>query len=95
MNVLHDAAGQRFVAADDPRVELTYARGSDGALHYHHTFVPPELRGAGRAAALTEHALRYARDHGLKVVPSCPYVASYIRRHPEYRDLVAGGGSSS
>ena len=30
-----------------------------------------------------------ARSRGLRVVPTCPYVASYIRKHPEYADLVA------
>jgi hypothetical protein len=38
---------------------------------------------------LTEHALRYARQRGYKVVPSCPFVAVYIERHPEYRDVLA------
>jgi predicted GNAT family acetyltransferase len=38
---------------------------------------------------LTAHALHYARDHGYAVVPSCPFVAVYIARHPEFRDLTA------
>ena len=37
---------------------------------------------------MTAHALRYARDRGYTVVPSCPFVAAYIARHPEYRDLL-------
>jgi predicted GNAT family acetyltransferase len=34
-------------------------------------------------------ALDDIRSRGLKVVPLCPFVAAYIRRHPEYEDLVA------
>jgi uncharacterized protein len=29
-----------------------------------------------------------ARSRGLKVVPRCSFVAGYLRRHPEYQDLV-------
>ncbi len=57
-------------------------------LDFHHTFVPPAARGGGIASQLTEHALRYARTGGFRVVPSCPFVAAYIGRHPEFRDLL-------
>jgi uncharacterized protein len=33
-------------------------------------------------------ALDDMRARGLKVAPVCPFVAAYIRRHPEYADLV-------
>jgi uncharacterized protein len=33
-------------------------------------------------------ALDDIRSRGLQVVPLCPFVAAYIRRHPEYEDLV-------
>lgn len=53
-----------------------------------HTEVPPALEGHGIAGKLTRFALEDARARGLEVVPACSYVASYIRRHPEYLDLV-------
>jgi hypothetical protein len=34
-------------------------------------------------------ALEAARADGLEVVPLCPYVAAYIRRHQEYLPLVS------
>jgi predicted GNAT family acetyltransferase len=37
---------------------------------------------------LVEAALTDIRVRGLRVVPLCPFVAGYIRRHPEYADLV-------
>ncbi|MGH2634003.1 MAG: GNAT family N-acetyltransferase [Tepidiformaceae bacterium] len=40
---------------------------------------------AGRLAVA---GLDYARANGLRVIASCPYVHSYIERHPEYQDLV-------
>ncbi len=46
--------------------------------------------GQGIAGAITRHALDYSREQGWKVIPRCPYVVAWIKRHPEYQDLVAG-----
>jgi Predicted acetyltransferase len=62
----------------------------DGEVRaFPHTEVDPALRGHGLAGKLVGHALRDTRAAGLKVDPVCPYVAAFIRRHPEYRDLLA------
>lgn len=53
-----------------------------------HTVVPDAFAGRGVASALAVAALTYARDHGLKVKPICPFMAGYIRKHPEWQDLV-------
>ncbi len=54
-----------------------------------HTIVPSELEGRGVASAIVKYALEDVRARNLKVVPQCPYVASFIKRHPEYQDLLA------
>lgn len=54
-----------------------------------HTKVPSELEGRGLGSKLVKAALDSSRDDGLKVIPECPFVASYIERHNEYADLVA------
>lgn len=56
-----------------------------------HTEVDPGLEGRGVAGAMAKFALEDARRRGLKVVPDCPFVAAYIKRHPEYQPLVAEG----
>ena len=53
-----------------------------------HTVVPDAFAGRGVASALAITALTYAREHGLKVKPICPFMAGYIRKHPEWHDLV-------
>jgi predicted GNAT family acetyltransferase len=53
-----------------------------------HTEVPPELEGRGIASKLVTAALDDCRQQNLRVVPQCAYVAAYIERHPEYKDLV-------
>jgi predicted GNAT family acetyltransferase len=53
-----------------------------------HTVVPPAFEGRGIASALAKTALGYAREHGLKVLPLCPFMAGYIQKHPEWHDIV-------
>jgi len=69
---------------------LTYTRKGDLVI-FNHTYVPDEFRGLGRGAKLVRAALEEARRLGWKVVPSCWFVAEYIDRNPEFRELVAGG----
>ena len=58
------------------------------ALVLPHTVVPDAFAGRGVASALATTALTYARDHALKVKPICPFMAGYIKKHPEWQDLV-------
>jgi predicted GNAT family acetyltransferase len=67
---------------------LTYQR-QGGRIIFYHTEVPPALEGRGIAGMLAHNALEAARADGLEVVPLCPYVAAYIRRHQEYLPLVS------
>ncbi len=53
-----------------------------------HTEVPPELEGRGIAGNIVQIALDDSRAQGLQVVPVCPFVSAYIKRHQEYLDLV-------
>ena len=66
---------------------IEYSR-SDDTIVFKHTEVPKELEGKGIAGKLAQAALEYARDQKLAVVPRCQYVASYIRKHPEFQPLV-------
>ncbi|MFJ8967126.1 GNAT family N-acetyltransferase [Lentzea sp. NPDC102401] len=53
-----------------------------------HTEVSPEYEGRGVGAALARAGLDEARAAGLLVLPTCPFFAGWIARHPEYHDLV-------
>jgi predicted GNAT family acetyltransferase len=59
-----------------------------GNLAFMHTFIPESDRGKGTAAALAKFGLEYARKENLKIMLYCPFVASYIKRYPEYNDLI-------
>jgi predicted GNAT family acetyltransferase len=90
VHVTHDAQARRFEAhVQGLRCELDYHLTGQVAWMTH-TGVPRELEGRGIAAQLVRAALAWARSEGLKVKPSCSYVAAYMRRHPETQDLLAG-----
>ena len=89
--VQHDP-GRRFTISFEGGVAVLEYRTLDGGatLDYYHTFVPPALRGRGLASELTSFALRHALERRLKVVPTCPFVAAYIRGHREFESVLAG-----
>ena len=60
-----------------------------GMIVFTHTEVPQAYAGKGVANRLIRFALDDARARGLSVHPLCPFVAAFIRRHPEYQDLLA------
>ena len=86
--VHHNAAAARFEAQVDGGVAECVYRLQGGVMNIVHTEVPPASEGRGIAAALVRAALAHARAHGLRVRPSCSYVRTYMRRHPETQDLL-------
>jgi predicted GNAT family acetyltransferase len=89
MQIEHDVANHRFVAQlSSGRATLTYAPAGPGVLELYSTQVPAPDRGRGIGAQLVAAAVAYAREQGLRVIPTCWYVAQWLREHPEQADLV-------
>jgi predicted GNAT family acetyltransferase len=90
----------RVVRLDDlERFELLVGDGRAGKMDYKldsetivllHTDISPEFEGQGLGGRLARAALDFARTESLNVLPLCPFVTEYIRRHPEYQDLTPG-----
>jgi predicted GNAT family acetyltransferase len=70
-------------------VAVSVYRRAGHRVIFIHTEVDPEFEGRGVGSRLAAGALDDVRSHGLRVTARCPFIASYIRRHPEYADLVA------
>ena len=88
-DIRHDTLAKRFVLTrDGAEAVLNYREVDATTLDYYRTFVPTSLRGGGIASSLTEYALRHAQELRLKVIPTCPFIATYIERHPEFQPLV-------
>jgi predicted GNAT family acetyltransferase len=77
------------IDADGKTAFITYRPGN-GILTFLHEEVPKEVGGQGVGTALVKGTLDIVRAQGLKLVPRCPFMAAYIRKHPEYSDLVVG-----
>ena len=84
------AEGRYELLVDERLVGLATYSLSGRTMTIPHSEVQPRFEGQGLGARLARFALDDARERGLRVVPRCPFVAAYIKRHPEYADLVAG-----
>lgn len=90
VQVTHDTANHRFVAElDGEMAVLDYSRhGSE--VHFTHTEVPDRFEGQGIGSRLAKAALDWAVGEGARIVPQCPFVVAYVKRHREYHEHVPG-----
>jgi predicted GNAT family acetyltransferase len=92
MRIEHDTQAHRFLApVPSGTAVLAYGPAGAGLLELYSTYVPAPDRGRGIGGQLVEAALSYAREQGMRVIPTCWYVAQWVREHPEHADLLATG----
>ena len=91
--VKDNQAASRFEMTSGGAVAfVAYERAGGGRIALLHTEVPEALSGQGVGSKLVRGVLDSIRAEGAKVVPRCEFVAAYVARHPEYRDMVADEG---
>ena len=90
MNRVRDSKAQsRFELDVEDAVAFANYRLAPGSVIITHTETPRALRGRGIASELVKGALEIIRADGMKVVAGCGFVVDYLRKHPEFADLVA------
>ncbi len=62
-------------------IEYILAKGN--AIYLTHTEVPRSLEGNGLGSAIIKKTLDHVREKGYDLVPLCPFVAGYLKKHPE------------
>ena len=87
--VVDNQTRERFEMWVDGKLAFATYRLEGDRLIIKHVESPPELRGVGVAGRLMAGVLEHARERHRKVVPVCPYAAAFIRKHPQYQDLLA------
>ncbi|MGC1212830.1 MAG: GNAT family N-acetyltransferase [Micromonospora sp.] len=87
--VEENPAKHRFeILVDDALAGFTAYIPRGEVLVFTHTEVDQRFQNMGVGAALVRGTLDQIRERGGRVVPQCPFVAAFIKRHPEYGDLV-------
>ncbi len=91
LTVLENKERKRFEADfEGKKAIIEYIRAED-KMYLTHTEVPKELEGKGVASSMTKTVLQQIKDEGLQLVPLCPFIAAYLKRHPEWKDILAKG----
>ena len=88
VQISNNEKNQRFEMPVGDGLAVIVYRWQNGKLALMHTEVPPEAEGKGIAAKLAKFAFEQAKQQQRKVLVYCPYISSYLRRHPEYEELV-------
>ena len=89
LNIRLNEEAKRFeVKLPDGQFAVIEYMKSPQRIIYTHTEVPEAYEGMGIASKMARAAMDYAREEGLKVQPLCPYVRSWVNRHPEYQDIL-------
>jgi uncharacterized protein len=95
MDVQHDPNRKRFfLEVPGGTAELVYRPIDDHTVDLVHTEVPEAAAGQGIAGKLAKSAFEWARQGGMRLVVTCPFVRKWLERHPDEQDLVsrpAGG----
>lgn len=86
--VVDNTEAHRFELNVDGKIAFLTYRLRPGRIVLLHTEVPPELEGRGIGGRLARAGLDFAREHRLKAAIYCPFIKSYLERHPEYSDLI-------
>lgn len=92
-HVKDNPAENRFELHVGSHLAATYYRKTPGVITFLHTEVPEALGGQGIGSKLVRGALEAVRNEGLRVVPQCPFVAAFMRKHPEFNDLLDGAAA--
>lgn len=87
--VINNEQNLRFETNPGDEPAFLEYRWHQGAMALMHTFVPEKYSGKGIAATLAKTALEYAKEKDIKIIVYCPYVAAYLKKHPEYEGLIS------
>src|SRR5204863_5801596 len=88
LKVINNTASYRFEVTMGSDTAFAEYRLGEGEIVLPHTVAPDAFKGMGVGGMLAKAALGHARANGLKVIPTCTFMAGYIAKHPEWLDIV-------
>ncbi len=90
MQTIQNESKKRFeleINGQTAFIDYTFKK-STNQIFLVHTEVPQALRGSGYGERLVKDTLDIIRSKELKIVPLCPFVVTYLKRHKDYLDIV-------
>jgi predicted GNAT family acetyltransferase len=92
---VHDnTAARRFELQLDGATAFVGYQTSKNVVRLVHTEVPKALAGRGVGSRLAKGALELLRNSGTQVIAECPFIAEYVKKHPEFRDILVSDEGS-
>lgn len=88
IELLKNDAMKRFEISVNHHIAFVNYGEFENQIALVHTESAPELKGTGAAAALIEKTLQFIKESGKTLLPYCPFVFSYIKKHPEWKAIV-------
>lgn len=88
VEVTNNTEAHRFEVNLDGHTAFAEYRLKPGQIVLPHTVVPTAFEGKGVASALARYAFGYARENGLTVIPTCPFMSGWVKKHPDEHDIV-------
>lgn len=88
LDLIKNTNENRFEMRVGENLATIMYRDLPGKIALMHTEVEPALEGKGAATAIIEKALDYIEKNNLKLIPLCPLVVAYIKRHKEWNRIV-------
>jgi predicted GNAT family acetyltransferase len=88
-NFRDNEARNRFEFETGGAIAFVTYRKSPGAITLEHTEVPPELGGKGIGSKIARATLDAVRAQGRKLTVECEFIQGFMKKHPEYNDLLA------
>ncbi|MGW7052810.1 GNAT family N-acetyltransferase [Streptomyces sp. NPDC054887] len=82
-----DARHRYEILADGVSAGHTSYRDRNDQRVFYHTEIGDAFAGRGLAAILVQQALDDVRSAGKRIVPVCPYVAKFLKKHDEFADI--------
>ncbi len=91
LTINDNAERKRFETQVEGHTAIIEYISTKDTIYLTHTEVPQALGGKGVGSALVKGVLEMIEKEDLKIAPLCPFVAAYMKRHPEWKKLLAKG----
>lgn len=87
-DIRDEREARRYALDIDGQTAVVTYNLVEGGLMVTETLVPQSLEGRGIASRLASHVLTDVKNRGLVILPVCPFFAAYLKKHPEWAEIV-------